>query len=117
LDPRTEQHIGLPDLIGVLRFELLARGGGFGQQLMGGETVLPQKAIQRGGGQCSFLLPLGGSELPQQRRPGAMRVLALQPFDQRGGLRIDDTRLAAILPWLRCESFQAMASVTQCLVQ
>ena len=46
-----------------------------------------------------------------------MRVFALQSLDQRGGLRIDDTRLAAILPWLRCESFQAMASVTQCLVQ
>ena len=46
-----------------------------------------------------------------------MRVFALQPFDQRGGLRIDDTRLAAILPRLRRESFQAIAPVTQRPVQ
>ncbi len=66
LHPRTEEHVGLPDLIGELRFELLARGGGFAQQLLGGETVLAQETIQRGGGQCRLLLPLRGSELPQQ---------------------------------------------------
>ncbi len=48
-DPRTEEHVGLPDLIGELRFELLARGGGLRQQLMGGKTALAQKTIQRGG--------------------------------------------------------------------
>ncbi len=58
---------------------------------MGGETVLPQKAIERGGGEWGLLLP-------QQRRAGAMWVFALQPLDQRGGLRIDDTRLATFLP-------------------
>src|SRR5208282_3676429 len=82
--------------------ELLARGGGFAQQLLGGETVLAQETIQRGGGQCRLLLPLGGSALPQQRR---------------AGLRIDDTRLAPILPRLGREPFQAIAPVTQRPVQ
>ena len=46
-----------------------------------------------------------------------MGVFALQPFDERGGGRIDDTRLATILPWLWRESFQAIAPVTQRPVQ
>ena len=64
LHPRAEEHVGLPDLIGELRFELLARRAGFRQQLIGGETVLAQETIQRGGGEWGLLPSLEGSELP-----------------------------------------------------
>ncbi len=46
-----------------------------------------------------------------------MRVFALQPFDERGSLRIDDAGLAAILAWFGREPFQASAPVTQRPVQ
>ena len=43
----AKQHVGLPDLIAGLGFELLVRG--WDQQLPLGETALFEEAIQRGG--------------------------------------------------------------------
>jgi hypothetical protein len=48
LDVGPEQHVGLPDLIAGLGFELLVRGRD--QQLAFGETTLFEEAVQRGGG-------------------------------------------------------------------
>ena len=48
LDVGPEQHVGLPDLIAGLGFELLVRGRD--QQLPFGETVLFEEAVERGGG-------------------------------------------------------------------
>jgi hypothetical protein len=38
-DPRAEQHVGLPDLIGKLRFVLFMRGSFVEQQLTFGEAA------------------------------------------------------------------------------
>ena len=48
LDVGPEQHVGLPDLITPLRFELLVRG--CRQQLRSGQAALVEEAIQSGGG-------------------------------------------------------------------
>src|ERR1700685_1808708 len=47
LDVGPEQHVGLPDLITPLGFELLVCG--CSQQLTGGQTALFEEAIQSGG--------------------------------------------------------------------
>ena len=46
LDPGTEEHVGLPDLIGQFGFELLARLGR--EQFALRQTTLFEKAIERG---------------------------------------------------------------------
>ena len=46
-----------------------------------------------------------------------MRVLALEPFDQRGGFWCDDARLAAILARLGRERGETVAAVAQGPVQ
>ena len=59
LDPGAEQHVGLPDLIGVLGFELLVRGGFGEQQLAFGEAAGAQETIERGGRQAGLILLVG----------------------------------------------------------
>ena len=49
LNPRAEQHVGLPDLIGVLGLVLLVRGGFVEQQLAFGKSTSAQETIERGG--------------------------------------------------------------------
>jgi hypothetical protein len=46
-----------------------------------------------------------------------MRVLALEPFDERGGFRRDGAGLAAILPRFGRERFQAVAAIAQGPIQ
>ena len=42
-----------------------------------------------------------------------MRVLALEPFDERGGLRRDGARLSAVLARLRSERRESVAAIAQ----
>ena len=49
LNPRAEQHVGLPGLVGKLGFVLLVRGGFVEEQLTFRESVGAQKAVERGG--------------------------------------------------------------------
>ena len=79
LDIRAKQHIGLPELIGKLDFELLTRGGVGGEQLASGKSAGAQKAIERGGRELLFA---GPPPIRAQSRAGTVRVLALEPFDQ-----------------------------------
>ena len=50
----AKQHVGLPDLIGELRFVLLVRGGFVEQQLALGEPADAQETIERGSGNFEF---------------------------------------------------------------
>ena len=52
LDPGAEQHIGLPDLIGVLRFVVFVRRRLVEQQLAFGEAAGAQETIEGGGRQA-----------------------------------------------------------------
>src|ERR1035437_7603368 len=49
LNPRAEQHVELPDLVGKLGFVLLVRGGLVEEQLTFGESAGAQEAVERGG--------------------------------------------------------------------
>ena len=79
LDPGAEEHVGLPDLIGKLRFILFARGGLVEQQLAFGEPA--------GGGndrawkprQASLVAIVCPGQLAQESGARTMRVLALVP--------------------------------------
>jgi hypothetical protein len=48
-NPRAEQHVELPDLVGKLGFVLLVRGGLVEEQLTFGESAGAQEAVERGG--------------------------------------------------------------------
>jgi hypothetical protein len=48
LHPRTEKHIGLPDLVGEFSFVLFVRGGFIEQQLALGEATGAEESIERG---------------------------------------------------------------------
>jgi hypothetical protein len=54
LDVGAEQHVGLPDLVAELGFELLVHGRL--EQLPLGETALFEEAVQRGGGYAGLIL-------------------------------------------------------------
>ena len=116
-DPRTEQHVGLPDLIGKLRFVLFMRGSFVEQQLTFGEAAGAQEPIERGSRQAGFLRLVGQGQLAQQSGPGTMRVLALEPFDEGSDFRRDGTGLPAILAWLGRQRGQAVAAIAQRPVQ
>jgi hypothetical protein len=107
-NPRAEQHVGLPDPIGKLGLVLLVRGGFVEQQLAFGESAGAQETIERGGRQRAGL---GGRQLAQQSGTGTMRVLALEPFDERGGLGRDGARLPAVLAWLGSECDESVAAI------
>jgi hypothetical protein len=83
--------------VGQLGFVFLVRGGFAEQQLALGESAGAQEAIERGGRQRGFVLRVGGCQLAQPRGAGAMRVLALEPFDERGGFGRDGASPTAIL--------------------
>ena len=111
LDPRAEQHVRLPGLIGKLGFVLLVRGGFVEKQLVFGESAGAQKAVERGGRQSGFVLRVGRRQLAQQRGAGAMRVLTLETFDERGGFRRDGALLAAVLARFGNERGESVAAI------
>jgi hypothetical protein len=96
-DPGTEEHVGLPDLIGKLRFVLLVRGGFIEKELAFGEAAGAQETIERGSRQAGLLGLVGQRQFAQQSGAGTMRVLALEAFNEGGGFRRDGTSQPAIL--------------------
>ena len=104
-NPGAEQHIGLPDQVAELGFKLLVGLGR--QQLPFREAALFEEAVQSRGGYRRFVFTGRQSHFAQQRGAGAMRILALEAFDQIGELRRDGARLSPILPGLRRQGFEA----------
>ena len=114
--PGAEQHVRLPDLIGELGFVLFVSGGGglVQEQLPFGEPAGAQETIERGGRQIGLLLVgVGQGQMIQERGAGARRTLALESFEQRGGLRRDGAELAAILTRLRMQRGEAVAAIAE----
>ena len=54
-----------------------------------------------------------GRQFAQQRGAGAMRVLALEPFDEGGGFRGDGAHLAAVLARLGGQGGESVAAIAQ----
>jgi len=96
-DPGAEEHVGLPDLIGELGFVLFVRGGLVEKQLPLGEAAGAQETIERGSRKSGLMSFAGGGQFAQQSGAGTMRVLALEPFDESGGVRRHDAGLPAVL--------------------
>src|SRR5580700_2931284 len=111
LDVGPEQHVGLPDLITPLCFELLVRR--CRQQLTGGQTALFEKAIQSGGGNRGGAGAGHQRQFAQQSHTGAMWVLAFQAFDQLRQLWCNDTRLPAIAALFGSQGGKAPATIAQ----
>ena len=65
LDPGAEEHVGLPDLVGELRFVLFVRGGFVEQQLALGEPAGAQETIERGSRQAGLVALVGHGQLTQ----------------------------------------------------
>ena len=99
----------------MLGFELLVRRRG--QQLALGEAALLEEAIQRGGGDAGRVLAGRQSQFAQQGGAGTMRVFAFETFDQIGELWGDGARLAAVLPRLGRQGFEAAAAVAERPIQ
>ena len=76
LDVRIVEHVRLPDLVGVFRFEFLLRGKS--KQLALGEAALFEEAIEGGGRQTGGALAGGQRQFPQQGGSGAMGIF---PFE------------------------------------
>jgi len=115
LDVGPEQHVGLPDLIAGLSFELLVRGRD--QQLALSEAALFEEPVQRGGGHAGSVLARRQGQFAQQGGAGAMRVFALQAFDQVGELRGNGARLTAILPRFGGQGLEAIGAVAERPIQ
>ena len=116
-NPGAEQHIGLPDLIGELRFVLLVGGGFVEQQLALGEPADAQKTIERGSRQTGLVRLVGQRQLAQQSGAGTMRVLTLEPFDEGGGFRRHGAGLSAVLTRFGRQCGQSVAAIAQRPVQ
>ena len=86
-DPGTEEHVGLPDLVGALGLVLFVGGGGglLQQELARGESAGAEEAIESGRGQSG--VGLAGGQFTQQCGAGPMRVLAFESLDEGGGFR------------------------------
>src|SRR5437762_13345168 len=84
-DPRAEQHVGLPDLIAEFGLKLLVRR--WGEQLLFRKAALFEEAVECGSRDRGRLLIGRQSQFAQQSRAVAMRVLALQTFDEAGHVR------------------------------
>ena len=97
LDPGAEEHVGLPDLIGERGFVLFMRGGFVEKELTFGEAASAQETIERGGRKAGLMSFAGGGQFAQQSGSVAMRVLALEPFDESGGVRRHGAGLPAVL--------------------
>lgn len=111
LDPGTEQHIGLPYLIGEFSFVLFVSDGLIEEQLTFAESAGAQKTVARGGRQVMVIA--GESELIEQRSAGAMRVFTLEPFDERGGFRSDGARLTAVPARFGGQRGESVAAIAQ----
>ncbi len=70
LDIGTEEHVGLPDLVAELGFELLVRGWR-SEQLPFGEAALLEEAIERGSG-------MAGSFCSEDRASSRSRVVPVR---------------------------------------
>jgi hypothetical protein len=116
-DPGTEQHVGLPDLIGKLGFVLFMRGSFVEQQLAFGEAASAQETIERGSRQAGLVLFVGHGQLAQQSGPRTMGVLALEPFDEGSDFRCDRTSLPAILSRLGRQRGQSVAAIAEAPIQ
>src|SRR5580704_11975320 len=64
-NPGSEEHVGLPDLIGELGFVLLVGGGLVEQELTFGEASGAQETIERGGRKAGLMSFAGGGQLAQ----------------------------------------------------
>ena len=69
LNPRAEQHVGLPDLIRKLRFVLLVCGGFVEQQLALGEPAGAQETIERGSRKTGLLRSLATANSRSRAAP------------------------------------------------
>jgi hypothetical protein len=117
LDPRAEEHVGLPDLVGELRFVLFVRGGFVEQQLAFSEPAGAQETIERGSRQAGLIRLVGQRQLTQQSGAGTMRVLAFEPFNEGGGFRRHGAGLSAVLTRFGRQRGQAVAAIAQRPIQ
>src|SRR4029450_7765668 len=76
-----------------------------------GEAALLEEAIQCGRGQSRRVFARRQGQLAQQRGAGAMRVLALETFDEGGQLRGDAAGLAAVLTRFGRERLETAVAV------
>src|SRR5271165_7368057 len=111
LDVRTEEHVGLPDLVAELGFELLV--GGRRQQLALGESVLFEEAVERGGGHTGRVRPGRESQFAQQGGARTAGVFAFEAFDEAGELRGEGARLAAVLAWFGGQGLETVGAVAE----
>jgi hypothetical protein len=72
-----------------------------------------EEAVQGRGGDRRFVFAGRQRQLAQQRGAGAVRIFALEAFDQIGELRGDGARLSPVLPGLRRQGFEAAVAVTE----
>jgi hypothetical protein len=87
-------------------------GGGLSlEQLAYGESTGAQEAIEGGGRQFGLGVVAGQRQMKQQCGASAMRVLALEPFDERGGFGRDGALLTAVQAWLGSERGESVAAI------
>jgi len=110
-DPGAKQHVALPDLIAEFGLKLLVRR--WCEQLFFRETMLFEEAVERGSGERGCVRTGRQGQFAQQRRAGAMRVLALEAFDEAGQLRGDGAGLSAVLARLGSQRFETAVAVAQ----
>ena len=103
-NPGAKKHVGLPDLIAEFSFKLLVRR--WGEQLFFREAALFEETVERGSGERGCVLTGRQGQFAQQSRAGAMRVLALEAFDETGQLRSDGAGLSTVLARLGSQRFE-----------
>ena len=72
-----------------------------------------EETVERGSGDRGRVLTGRQGQFAQQSRAGAMRVLALETFDETGQLRSDGAGLSAVLARLGGQCLETAVAVTQ----
>ena len=111
LDVGAVEHVRLPDLVGMLGFELFVSRRC--EQLTLGEAALLEEAIKGGGGEGGLVLAGDESEFPQQGGAGAMGIFAFEALDQVSELGRNGARLPAVLARLGSQGFKAAGPIAE----
>src|SRR5438309_11214853 len=76
-----------------------------------------EEAIERGSGETGRIRTGRQGQFAQQSHAGAMRVLALEAFDEAGQLRRNGAELTTVLAWFGGERLEAAVAVAQRPIQ